>query len=113
MEGQVEPKWRLEASLEGLVESKRRLEASLDGKMESKWRLEASLKAKLASKWRLEASWKAQVASRRAFCGARRPVGGPKWRPRGAQVALGSATLRPIRKTVYRKRRYDSNIVIQ
>ena len=46
LEGQVEPKWRLEASLEGLVESKRRLEASWDGKMESKWRLEASLKAK-------------------------------------------------------------------
>ena len=38
LEGQVEPKWRLEASLEGLLESKRRLEASLEGKMEFKWR---------------------------------------------------------------------------
>ena len=51
----MEPKWRLEASLEG--------------KMEFKWRSEASLKAKLASKWRLEARLEAQVEpKRRSSC---------------------------------------------
>ena len=38
-EGQVEPKWRLEASLEGQVEPKWRLEASLEGQVESKMRV--------------------------------------------------------------------------
>ena len=94
----MEPKWRLEASLEGQVEPKWRLEASLEGKMEFKWRSEASLKAKLASKWCLEASWKAQVA-----------LGG---RPRGAQVAPWISKAGPIRWIRHRNRRYDSNTVI-
>ena len=47
----MEPKWRLEASLEG--------------KMEFKWRSEASLKAKLASKWRLECGLERQVGPER------------------------------------------------
>ena len=34
--GQVEPKWRLEASLESQVEPKWRLEASLEGQVEPK-----------------------------------------------------------------------------
>ena len=39
LEGQVEPKWRLEAGLESQVKPKWRLEASLEGQVESKMRL--------------------------------------------------------------------------
>ena len=81
-EGQVEPKWRLEASLESQVESKMRfgspigshfalirhdkrpkwrLEVSSEGQVEPKWRLEASLESQVEPKWRLEASLEGQV----------------------------------------------------
>ena len=80
----MEPKWRLEASLEGQVESKRRLEASLEGKMEFKWRSEASLKAKLASKWRLEARLEAQEAPSCAWSAA----WSAKLGPRGGKLRL-------------------------
>ena len=43
---------------------------------------------------------------------SRRPAWRAKWSPRGPQVALSLFEVGPIRKIGYRKRRYDSNIVI-
>ena len=54
MEGQVEPKLRLEASSKGQVEPKWRLEVTLESQVEPEWRLEATLEGQVDLGERLE-----------------------------------------------------------